>query len=223
MKWNPISNVWNMGCIAGLVIAGVASGVRADGNDQVWLTGAVKYGLTEQVSIKVAEQIRFKDETFCYHHTDLGIGYEMNQNWTALAVIRTVEKKNTAGQWKRCDGTLLDLIHTAKRFGAELKSRMRLAYFDPRYDADCSADLRPRFDLGPAKGFTRWKLKPYVADEIMFNIDDRNLYRNRVIAGLKAKPHAYLSMNLFIMDEQTETNGRWVENWNVGMAATLAF
>jgi hypothetical protein len=223
MKWNPISNVWTMGCIAGLLIAGGALKARADENDQFWLTGGVKYKMTDQVSLKVAEQIRFKDETFYYRHTDLGLGVKLTANWSAAGTFRLVEKKNKAGEWQRCTGYLLDATYVASGWGAELKSRMRLAVFDPQYDADCSTDIRPRFDLSPAKGCTAWKLKPYIADELMVSLDEGNLYRNRVIVGLNAMPHKHLSLNLFMMNEQTESGDKWSGNWNAGLAATLNF
>lgn len=209
-------------CVAGLVIAGAVF-VRADENDQYWLTGTVKYKMTDHVSFKIAEQTRYKDEDHTYRHTDLGLGYSLNESWTVGGAFRYVEKKNKSGAWQGCDGYLLDLVHKAKRYGVQLKSRMRLSYFDPNYNADCSTDFRPRFDLSPASGFTKWKLAPYLADEVMFDLEEKDLYRNRVIVGLKARPVKQLSLDLFLMQECTKKNNRWAENWNSGLAATLSF
>ncbi len=222
MKWNTVSNVWMKGCVAGLMIAGAAS-AGADENDQAWLTGGVKYTLTDQLSLKAAEQARFRDESQYYRHTDLGVGYKMSRSWSAAGTFRLLDKKSSSGDWKRSNGYLLDVIHTAGVLGAELKSRMRLAVFDPQYDADSTSDLRPRFDLSPAKALTGWKLKPYVADELMVSLDERELYRNRLIAGLKCRPCSHLALDLFVMNEQTEKNEKWSENWNTGLAATLSF
>jgi hypothetical protein len=208
-------------CAAGLLIAG--SAVFADENDQVWMTGTVKYKLNDPVSIKFARQVRWKNEDHYYSHTDLGIGYALNKGWSVGGAFRYIEKKNKRGAWQSCDGYLLDLVHKAKGRGLHVKSRLRLSYFDPNYNADCSTDFRPRFDLSPANGFTEWKLKPYVADEVMFDVEEKNLYRNRLIVGLKAQPFKSLSLDIFVMQERTETGGDWAENWNSGLAATVSF
>ena len=222
MNRNLISNGWKARVVAGLMIAGGIQ-VAADEQDQVWLTGSVKGGLTDRLTLKVAEQIRYKDEDYFYRHTDLGVGYKLNRNWSVCGTFRYVEKKNKADEWLGCDGYLLDVINTMKGRGVQLKSRMRLSYFDPNYDADCSTDFRPRFDLMPAKGLTSWTLKPYLADEVMIDLKEANLYRNRVIAGLKASPVQLLTLDLFVMQECTQKNEQWTEHWNSGLSLTLNF
>jgi hypothetical protein len=62
-----------------------------------------------------------------------------------------------------------------------------------------------------------------VADEIMYNFDDSNLYRNRLSFGLKCNPMKKLTLDLSLMNEKTETNGAWSENWNTCLAATWLF
>ncbi len=195
----------------------------ADEKDQFWLGGTVKWKATDHWSLKVAEQTRFRDETQYYKHTDLGVGVALNKSWAVNATYRSVEKENSKGDWQHTDGYLLDAVNTARGLGAELKSRMRLACFDPEIDADSSTDFRPRFDLSPAKTFTDWKLKPYAADELMFSFKEGSLYRNRLILGLKAAPVSHLSVNLFVMQECTESGDSWAENWNTGLSATLSF
>jgi hypothetical protein len=197
--------------------------VFADENDQVWLTGSVKWKATDSLLLKLAEQFRYKDEAHTYRHTDLGVGYALNKNWSVIGTYRYVEKKNTAGEWQGCDGILFDVENTVKGKGVELKSRIRLAYFDPNYNEDCSTDFRPKFTLSPAKGTTGWKMKPYVADEIMYGFDEDRLYRNRLSVGLKFKPVNLLSVDLFVMQECTEKTGGWIENWNSGLSATFTF
>lgn len=208
--------------VAGLMIAGGIQ-VAADEQDQTWLTGTIKGELIDGVSLKVAEQIRYKDETRCYRHTDLGIGYKLSKSWSVCGTFRTVEKKNKADEWQGCNGAMLDLVHQVKGYGVQLKSRLRLSYFDPDDPADCSTDVRPRFDLMPATGLSAWRLKPYLADEIMVDLEEKNLYRNRMIVGLRASPAKTLSLDLFVMQECTEKNSRWAENWNSGLTVTLNF
>lgn len=222
MKKNGTGERFKKIWLTGLFVAASAAG-QADENDQIWMTGAVKDKVTERVFLKAAEQIRYKDEGRYYNHADLGIGYVLNKEWAFAGTFRYIEKKSKTGVWQSCDGYLLDLKHKAKGRGMHLKSRFRFSYFDPNYSADCSTDFRPRFDLSPASGFTQWKLKPYLAEELMFDLEEKNLYRNRLIVGLKATPARQLSLDLFVMQERTENNGSWSENWNSGLSATFSF
>jgi len=204
------------------MIAGGAA-ANADENDQVWLTATVKAGLTSNLTIKVASQQRWRDENHYYRHMDYGANYKLNSSWSVAATFRDQAVKNKKGVWQTCSGYLFDVVNSTKAYGMELKSRMRLTYFDPHYSADCSTDFCPRFDLMPAKGFTSWKLKPYVADEVMYRMDDSNWYRNRLSFGVKCSPVKALSLDLSLMNERTETNDAWAENWNTGLVATWSF
>ena len=197
--------------------------LRADENDQYWLTGTLKGGLTSNLTIKVSSQQRYRDDAHYYRHMDYGADYKFNKNWSVGGTFRDQMVKSKSGQWRPTGGYLFDPVNTVKGFGAELKSRLRLTYFDPHYAADSTTDFRPRFDLLPAKGFTAWEVKPYVADEIMYNFDENNLYRNRLSFGLKCSPVKPLSLDLSLMNEKTETAGQWAENWNTCLAATWSF
>lgn len=222
MKRSGFFREWKRVCIAGLMIAGGAAG-RADEKDQFWLAGMVKAGVTSNLTVKVATQQRFRDEDHYYRHVDYGAAYKLNRSWSLGATFRDQMVKNKKGEWLSCNGYLFDVVNSSRGFGLELKSRMRVTYFDPHYCADCSSDFRPRFDLLPAKGFTSWKVKPYIADEVMYNFDDSNVYRNRVWVGLKCNPVKALCLNLSLMNEKTETEGAWAENWNTCLAASWSF
>ncbi len=222
MKRNGCSKGWTKACIAGLMIAGSAI-VRADENDQTWLTATVKGSLNDNLSLKFSGQNRYRDDDHYYRHFDYSAEYKMTKSWSVAGIYRDQIVKSKSGQWRTTAGYMLDINNSMKQFGMELKSRMRFTYFDPHYAADSTTDFRPRFDLLPAKGFTAWSLKPYVADEMMYNFDESNFYRNRLSFGLKFNPASPLTIDLSLMHEVTETNEKWAENWNPCLAATYSF
>lgn len=222
MKRNGCSNVWIRACIAGLLITGSVA-ARADENDQTWLTATVKGGLNDNLSLKFSGQNRYRDDDHYYRHFDYGIEYKVTKSWSVTGTYRDQIVKSKTGQWRTTAGYMLDINNSLKQFGAELKSRLRFTYFDPRYDADSTMDFRPRFDLLPAKGVTAWDVKPYVADEMMYNFDESNFYRNRLSFGLRCAPIKPLTVDLSLMQEVTETDEKWAENWNPCLAATWSF
>ena len=204
----------------------LAAAVCADEKDQYWMTGGVSWKIDDDFSFKFSNQIRIRDEDFYYNHTDVGVGYNISKNWNVVPTYRHQRSKNGKGDWKTTNGYMLDINNSVNAFELELKSRMRLAYFHPREaNKDSSTEARPRFELLPAKGFTQFDIKPYIADEMMYNFDEHKFFRNRFSVGVKFKPVKELSMDVFVMNEQNRNDGvsRWEEQWNCGFAGTVSF
>ncbi|MGE4487980.1 MAG: DUF2490 domain-containing protein [Kiritimatiellales bacterium] len=231
MKSRNFSKVWKT--FAGTIVI-VAAGLTgtADENDQYWMTGSLSGKLTDKITVKIAGQTRFKDETHYYRHTDFGLSFKLGKGWSISPTFRDVEQKTGGSDnWKSQSGYILDFSNKYKvnAIGMALSSRFRFCNFDNNYNDDSSTDFRPKFTVSSAKGYTSWKLTPYIADEIMYKFDEtgknEGLYRNRVSVGMKFSPIKNLSLDLSIMNEQTESksNSQWAENWNTCLSAGYKF
>lgn len=222
MRTKRIVNLWKKGLIAGLVVIGAISG-RADEQDQFWLTGAMKWTATKQLALTFAEQARFKDETYFYRHTDFGGCYAFNKAWAVAPKFRLCTKRNAAGDWRDLDGYLVDTVNRSSIKNVALTTRIRLAYVHPDDSSDDILDIRPKLVISPVKGYSEWNIKPYVADELMYNVEEDSLHRNRLSVGFKTKPASMLLMQLFVMQECLKKDDEWAERWNAGLDATLLF
>ena len=199
-----------------------------DGSEnQLWMNGDVSGKLAEKVSLKLSEQIRYVEEgdLFSYKHTDLCATYGFSTAWKFSAGFRHIyTRKSAAADWTNKEMVHFNAINTLPVAGLDFKTRMRLCYTEAD-NTDYLMDVRPEFCLMPTKGFTDWKLKPYLSDEIFYNLNETHLYRNRVSVGLNLSPIKSLSLKFFIMHENTQKTEEkdFNENFNYGLFAGYKF
>ena len=210
------------------VFAAVAAANAWDGSEnQIWLDGSVSGTLAENLSMKLSEQLRYKEEGdfYCYKHTDLCAAYKFAKPLTFSVGYRHITTlKNASSDWGIKEMYHINAINTLAFAGMDFKTRMRVCYTEAD-GTDYLMDLRPEFCLMPSKGFTGWKLKPYLSDEIMYNLNEAHLYRNRVNVGITMTPTASLSLKLFLMHENTQKteSADFNENFNYGLFASYKF
>lgn len=192
--------------------------------ERVAENGSVESTVSQRVKLKVAEQFRFKDGDEFQHQTDFQVCYLPGGGWSLAGTFRYIDKERTSGDWEANHAGIADLSKTQQIGGLELKGRLRAMYTDKFGTDDDPWEIRPRLDVAPVKGWTSWKLKPYLADEVMYDLSGDNLYRNRVYVGLKAAPHKKVGTNVYLMQECKESDaGDWHEYFVVGFSAALKF
>ena len=213
-----------------MAVAFVWSGATAhawdESENQLWLQGSVETQVGAKLKLKLAEEFRYKDsgaDEF-YHHTDFTLGYAMTNGWSVAGTYRYIDKERKNGEWLVDNMALLDLCKKTGVSGVELKGRLRATYTDKRSTDDDPWEVRTRFDIAPEKGWTSWKLKPYLADEVMYDLCDSRLYRNRAYVGLKVAPQQHVGANLYLMQDRLETaDGDWNEFYVLGGCVALKF
>ncbi len=86
-------------------------------------------------------------------------------------------------------------------------------------------DFRPKFTLLTNDAWTKAKLKPYVADEMMFDLNDGRLYKNRLSVGIGSTIYNKVAIGIFIMQEMTEDSitHDWSEAYNIGLNTHFKF
>jgi hypothetical protein len=227
-----------------MMVGAVAAKAWDSEENQVWLQASAETAIytsvktvvaedgtttekaSDKLKLKVAQEIRFKDsgsDEF-YHHTDFTLSYLLGDGWSVAGIYRYQDKERTNGEWLADNMGLFDLCKKQVFAGVELTGRARLTYTDKRSTDDDPWEIRPRLEVAPAKGWTSWKLKPYLADEMMYDLSEDRFYRNRIYAGLKAAPVKKLCTNLFVMQDNTESSaGDWKEYFVFGGCVALKF
>lgn len=213
--------------MATTIIASAATSQAWDASEnQIWLDGSVCGKVLDKLTLKMTEQMRYKNEGdfYYYHHSDVMLTYTMTKNWSIAPGFRHMSSANAKQVWSDKEMYHLNLNHKVSMLGVDLKSRFRLTYTDAD-KTDYLADVRPEFTLTPSKGFTGWKLMPFLSDEIMYNLNEVHLYRNRASTGLMLSPMKGLSLKLFVMHENTQKTeeGDFNENFNYGVFAGYKF
>lgn len=191
-----------------------------------WLEGALKGTLSDTLAVRLTEQVRYKEKGdffyFCY--TDFCLQWKFAPNWCAAGAFRYISARKPDSDWSATPMWHINLQNQTTMNWLYLCSRLRLSHVQLD-GADNLTDFRPKFSLMPLKGWTRSKLKPYLADELMYNFEQNLIYRNRAEGGILCATYNKLALRIFLMQEltRTDSNTNWSETYNMGAGATLKF
>ena len=195
--------------------------------------GDVAYACLDGIILKANEELKF-GAGLTDSETMLQFGYEFSPYFTLLAGHRIVCSRSAR--------------HA--RFSTEQRPTLETVFTSPEF-LTLKADLRSRFELRDRKGArpymryrnrlrlrtswncTRFKVSPYLSDEVFFsdkhNADSSNLFdRNRAVAGVSFRPIPSIknfSCSLYYMVQHnvSEKASRW-EPLNVfGFEASMKF
>lgn len=225
MKRNIYSRVWKKACITGLLIAGGAMARGEAGDNQAWMQIWVSGQLTDTVGIKLTRENRYRDtdeDKYFYGYTDIALPVKLNKNWSLTPAVRLITTLR-GGEWRDDLMPHISLNNKTTLGPVTMKNRMRLVKMDKEAtDAD-PIQYRHRIDLMPAKSWTDWKLMPYVAEEVFYDFDEYQVNKFRTYAGMTFAPVKKVSMDLYVMREDTKKLGDWNDVLVFGLAGGFKF
>lgn len=190
----------------------------------LWLNAGIQTKITEKLSIKINQEVRIYERglDYYYRHTEASLKWQFLPDWSIAPAFRYATDSATSTSistsiWH------LNVANKTSIAGIDLKTRARIFYTD-LHDTSNRIDFRPKLTATPSNGWTAWDLKPYLADEIMLNINDGGeFYRNRFSIGLTCKPLKRVSLSSFIMHDRYESSSIWRERYHYGLSAGLSF
>jgi hypothetical protein len=225
MRRNICSKYWKKVCIAGLMIAGCATVRGEAGDNQAWMQVWVSGDITDTVGIKLTRENRYRDtddDKYYYGYTDIALPVKLNKSWTLTPAVRLITTLR-GGEWREDLMPHISLNNKTTLGPVTLKNRMRLVKMDKEAtDAD-PVQYRHRLDLMPAKSWTDWKLTPYVAEEVFYDFDEYQVNKCRTYVGLTFAPVKKVSMDLYVMREDTKKNEEWSDVLVFGLASGFKF
>jgi hypothetical protein len=194
------------------------------GENAIWLEGALKGNITEKLSASLKEQIRYResDGFYFYRYTDFGLGWTFSKAWNVTAQYRYVTARKEGGNWVAKPMTHVNVNNKLPLGPVKFSTRLRFAFIN----ADSAGNqtlIWPRFTLNFSKAWVG--LNPYAAFETIYDIEENLVFRNRFEGGLTYSPTKMLSLKMFLMQQltRTESNSTWTEAYNMGAGATLKF
>lgn len=195
-----------------------------DGDFQYWNTESISYKINDDWKIKVEEEFRFGDSAgdFYYQHTDTGITYKGLSDWLDVGVNYRLVFEEDDGDWEyehrpHFNGTLKYKIG-----GFTLSDRNRFEWRMPE-DSKTKWRYRNKFTIGYPIEIDKFKITPYIADEIFVDFRAEALNRNRLYGGVKVKIIKNLSLDIFYLWQASEKSDNW-KSYNVlGTKLKLSF
>ena len=194
-------------------------------NNQVWIDFGVSGKLTDKITLTYAEELRYKEQGFeyVYHHTDIRLAFDVYPGWKIEPAFRYTEKYKN-GENTSMPGIYVNVDNSSNYKEVNIKSRLRVFYGDTESGAD-TIWVWPKLIITPKKSWTDAKLKPYIAEEIMFDMQDYRLYKNRLRLGITSSPYKATKIGAFIMHEMTEPSkgSSFYEAYNLGLSLFFHF
>jgi len=151
---------------------------------QVWNTESQEWKVNATSKLAVEEEFRWGDNAseFYYQHYDIGYFYLLNKYFNFGGGFRYVLSR-TGDKFREEDEPYFATLIFWDPAGFSLANRTRIEY---RYFDYQPAQwrFRNKLDIKFPWRFTRFAIRPMVADEIFFKFNGIDLNENRLYAGL---------------------------------------
>ena len=158
------------------------------------------------------EEFRFGDDAgeFYYHHSDLGFVYKGFADWVDLGFNyrQVLEKAIREDLNISINEPHLNVTLKGQLFGLNVSDRSRFEYRD-REDKNDLWRYRNKVTVKFPLELTGLKMKPYLADEVFAPLNDDNITKNRVYAGVSFRILENMTGEVFYLWQSSRSAGDW--------------
>jgi hypothetical protein len=204
-------------------IVGLAAFAYEDGDWQFWSLGGMQANLSESWQARLEQQFRLGDnmEELYYRYTGFGVTWRTT-HWFHFGCDYAQIYEKRQGDWKEENRPHLNGTFKGswREFGFENRHKIERRIRQGRENIWM---YRNRLlSLIPLK-LTRWKIRPYLADEIFLILDEGKLYRNRLTGGFKGQIIENLRIDIYYLWQSSEKGEDWIDYHIMGakLKATL--
>ena len=175
---------------------------------QFWHAEKITQSISDKLSLIFEDDFRSESfgENNYYFHGDIGLKYKLSSAISFNTNFREVFEKKSSGwvQEHRPHGT----VSMKKKFGLiSTTGRIRMEYRIK--DSGSTFRNRNMLTLDFGNGWTSMKLVPYVADELFYNLADKEINWNRFYLGVKVKKISVYKPTLYFMQQRSLKNIKW--------------
>ena len=175
---------------------------------QFWHAEKITQSFSDKLSLTFEDDFRSESfgENNYYFHGDVSLKYKLSSAIFFNANFREVFEKKSSGwvQEHRPHGT----VSMKKKFGLiSTTGRIRMEYRIK--DSGSTFRNRNMLTLDFGNGWTSMKLVPYMADELFYNLADKEINRNRFYLGVKVKKLSVYKPTLYFMQQRSLKNNKW--------------
>lgn len=196
-----------------------------DGDFHVWNTDGQEIKLNEKTKLFTEQEFRWGDNAsrLYYQHYDIGLMYAFNNSLDlGFGYRQVLEKRNAQGKWLVENEPNINAILKWSNFGFDMSNRFRLEYRHFDYQTD-SWRFRNMLTGRFPWEFTRFKIRPYLADEVHIVSRGIAVSANRAYAGFTFKILRNLNGDLYYMMQSTRSSGKWRADNVLGTKLKLSF
>lgn len=196
-----------------------------DGDFQIWNTNTQDFKINDSLRLALEEEFRWADNAneFFYHHYDLGVSYVIDKLLSLAVGYRHVYALSN-GKFKPENEPYIVATVSLQNNGFILDSRNRLEYRHFNYQDD-SWRYRNKFTLKLPWKFSKIKIQPYLADEILIALGNsqEELNQNRFASGLSMSLSEGFKTELYYMLVSSKKSGEWSDANVLGIKMKVSF
>jgi hypothetical protein len=185
----------------------------SDGDFQFWSTFGVSFDVNRDWSAAVEEQLKFDNDIghFYQHQTDLEFTYKNLPDWIEIGLnYKQVFKEQSDDHWTRENRPHFNIKFKGRLGTFDFSDRSRFEYRDKEYGDDLWRYVN-KLEVNLPFELTKYKLCPYVADQVYINMDGSGFEKNRVYAGFDFDLSDDIGSELYYVRQWSESFGRWQE------------
>lgn len=158
----------------------------------------------------MASRFDYEDNFFGY--TGIGLGYNLNDQWSVRAGYRHAWIR-PGDDWLEENRPYVEAYYAKKINGFRVtnRSRVEFRFFDYRED---DVRLRNEIVIEAPWEFTSLKLKPYVEEEVFYGFNGSHVEANWLGGGLSWRPMKGVKLKLGYRWVRQRIGDRWI-NRNV--------
>ena len=206
-------------------LLGEGRGAFADGGVQFWQTTIASFDLHPDWAITLEEQFKVGHDVgnLYYHHADLGVVYKSLAKGMDVGFnYKQVYQKDDDGDWTQENRPHLNAIFRGRLGTFDFFDRSRLEYRDREDDRDIwrythLLKVTLPFEL------TKFKLRPFVADQVYINLNGHAFDKNRIYSGLSLELSKNVKSEFCYIWQTAKSDGRWDELNALGLLLRIRF
>jgi hypothetical protein len=199
---------------------------------ELWTAAGLRWDPNDDWRFTFQEAFRFDEEgrELYYKHTDVGVTYQGLEDWLDVSLrYRGVFGAAHDNKGHIENRPYLQINIKGDLLGFHVSNRNRLEYRDRKRE-DSAWRYRAMFTLN--EPFERLrprqhrrlkdKIRPYVSEELFFDLNDGRFDKNRLYGGLSCQLNERVIWNVFYLWQSSKSEGRWEGDLNV-LGTTLTF
>lgn len=214
------------------VVVALSSSVCSGAEYELWTAAGLRWDPNEDWRFTFQEALRLDEEgrELYYKHTDVGVTYRGLSNWLDVGL----RYRGVFGAARDNEGHIenrpyLQVDIKGDVLGFHVSNRNRFEYRDRKHNDDIwryrvMFTLNEPFERMRPRQRRRFKdkLRPYVADELFFDLDGGGYNKNWLYAGVSCLLHEHVVLNIYFLWQSSHPSGRWERDLNV-LGTTMTF
>jgi hypothetical protein len=197
----------------------------ADGDVQVWQTTCAYFDLDEDWAVTVQEHLKLgHDAGHLYlHQTDLGFVYQGLADWIDLGFnFKHGFRKNDDGHWSRENRPHLNITFYGRLGSLDFDDRSRFEYRDKEHQEDLWRYVH-RLKVKLPFEFTKYKFRPFVADQVYLNLEGQTFEKNRIYSGVSFELTKNVESEFYYVWESRQFDDQWKDLNAFGFTLEILF